>query len=373
MDAPKPKKPPKPRSLPPPGEAFERARPKVKAKALPKAKAAAKKPVAAKKTPAKLKPSPASGNDAGQGAGQVKAGNGVTKQAPGKKGKQAKTKVPSIWDFVKHESVGTGGSFSASRKKPERESVLMRPTAMTKQLKEKHAGGKNAKKMAKSSVNTEAKGEAKVFRVMDLPEELRITIWRHAVVYPHFVWPEERRGQEQPDLTMTCRQVRHEALSIFYAENIFAIDITKYKRIVPFIQKWACALQGTNGEPGWFSMIRKWSFNYTPEVKTEIVNGEKKKFFDDAYVAVTFRRRQLGGVLWDADIEIHREAFCMFPMYDEFGRCIVHTLPECLNEPVIAVTEAAKGRYIDQKMITQLATKISRETDRLTELRCEEI
>ena len=392
MDNPKPKKLPKPRSLPPPGEAFEKASPKAKVKAIPKARGAAKEPAASKKAPPKLKPSAAKSTDGGQSAGQVKAGNGVTKPAPAKKGKQAKVKTPSMWDFIKHESVGVSGSFSASRKKVERESVLVRPTAMTAHLKAKQAGGTATKKVAKPSVKTEAKAEAKVFRIMDLLEELRAMIWREAVVYPHFVWPGEDRGREQPDLAMTCRQVREEVLPIFYTENIFAIDITRFSEKAVYkggktasgvtgiaaIPRWANALGGTADKPDWFSMIRKWSFSYLPDNRTKpsMVPGIacSGKVDSDAVVSVAFsKKQQLGGMFWDANVEIHRSSFCLLPMQGGFGSCKVQTVPEWLNEPVIAVTEAAKGGKIDHKMITELAKRIMARVDRLCELRCEEI
>ena len=370
------KKPPKARSLPPPGEAFDKARPRAKAKALPNNKALAKKPAALKKKPAKVKPPAPSSRAGGKSEGQVEAGSGVTKPASGKKGKQAKTRAPSIWDFVRHESVGTGGSFSASRKKMKREGVLVRPTANTVWIRKNQESRKTAKVPAKFGTKPQAKTEDKPFRVMDLPEELRAMIWRKAVVYEHcFVWPENERGHEQPDLAMTCRQVRQEVLPIFYAVNTFAVDITgtgSFKSL-PMLNKWASALQGMDGKTGWFSMIRKWSFNYTPAVRTEVANGKKETFFDDACVAVTFHKRQLDGLFWDAQIEIHREAFCIFPIHDKFGSCKVHTVPGWLNEPVIAVTEAAKGRDIDDRMIVQLAMKINRQNSRLTEFRCEEI
>jgi hypothetical protein len=51
----------------------------------------------------------------------------------------------------------------------------------------------------------------------------------------------------------------------------------------------------------------------------------------------------------------------------------VQTVPAWLNDPVIAITEAAKGGSIDEKMITGLAKEIVRKASHLEKLRCEPV
>ena len=114
---------------------------------------------------------------------------------------------------------------------------------------------------------------------MDIPAELRKTIWHTAVAETHvFIWPDSALGNEQPDLAMVSRQVREEALSVFYGANAFAIDISPTMAVAKppkgvfgeqvkpsltgsaAINKWAKTLS----EAGWLHHVREWAFSYAP-------------------------------------------------------------------------------------------------------------
>jgi hypothetical protein len=388
----------KPRSLPPPGEAFGANKDASRKKA--KAKPATKKPAAPKKTPAKPKAAAKKSND----GGQVDAGNGISKPAPVKRGRPAKDAKPkpiSIYRAVLSES-NSIDIFSGATKKKEKEpgSLLMRRTAAAQRARDDmdkpNIVRKPGTKQQSTNVAKKESGSEKVFRVMDLPQELRAMVWHHAVFNPRaFVWPEKYTGHEQPDLAMTCRLVRAEVLPIFYAENIFAINLSPQnepsyqkrdeaakgkKNVVlhggiPVIAEWAKALEAAQKKPGWFSMVRKWAFSYSPRalrdpVTNRLVLAEYEKGF---VVTVNFSKRQQDGLFWDASIEIHRFALCVLPSYEEYGTCKVKTVPAWLNDPVIAITEAAKGGSISEKMITGLAKEITRKAIQLERLRCEPV
>jgi hypothetical protein len=291
-------------------------------------------------------------------------------------------------------------SGASKKKKQKPESVLMRRTATAQRIRDDmdkpNIDRKPGIKQQSASVAKKESGNEKVFRVMDLPKELRAMVWRNAVVNPRaFVWPERYTGHEQPDLAMTCRLVRAEVLPIFYAENIFAInlspeneasyqkrdEVAKGKKNVvlnggiPVVAEWAKALESAQKKPRWFSMVRKWAFGYSPRTQRDLftnrlVSAEDEKGF---VVTVNFSKRQQGGLFWDAGVEIHRFALCVLPSYEEYGTCKVQTVAVWLNDPIIAITEAAKGGSISEKMITGLAKEIRRKVGKLEELRCEPV
>lgn len=73
----------------------------------------------------------------------------------------------------------------------------------------------------------EKEKEEPFFRLMDLPEKVRTKIWKLRVVHhPYCVCPGQPRGREQPDLAMSGWDVRDEVLPIYYANNVFSVDIT---------------------------------------------------------------------------------------------------------------------------------------------------
>ena len=398
----KPKsKSPKPRSLPPPGEAFGANKERPKAK--PKAKPVAKKLAAPKRTPAKHRPPANKAND----GGQVDAGNGVSKP-PAKKGRPAKPAKPkpfSIYTALLSESnsinVCSGASKKKETKQQEPESLLMRRTAAAQRIRNDMDKPNIVRKpglqqqQSLKEANKVSASEKTFRRIMDLPKEARAKVWRHAVVNARaFIWPEKYTGHEQPDLAMTCSRIQAEVLPIFYAENIFAINLSpenepsyqkrdevakgKKKVVVsggiPVIAEWAKALEAAQKKPSWFSMIRRWAFSYSPRVEKDpstkrLTSAEEEKGF---VLTVNFSQPQ-SGFFWDASVEIHRFALCVLPSYKEYGACKVHTVPAWLNGPVIAITEIAKGGSISEERITGLAKEIHRKADRLKELRCEPV
>lgn len=68
--------------------------------------------------------------------------------------------------------------------------------------------------------------------LLKLPAELRNYIYELAIVQPSGIvigpWrklPPSKEPQKQPALTRTCRQVRSEALPIFYGKNVLELEI----------------------------------------------------------------------------------------------------------------------------------------------------
>lgn len=229
------------------------------------------------------------------------------------------------------------------------------------------------------------------FRFMNLPKELRLQIYRLVVVETKvFIRPDSLTGREQPDLAMTCREVRGEVLEEFYAQNTFAIDLAppspqagarrekavcgKFPSQEPVvglvaIVKWAKILE----EGDWFRHIRRWCFDYAPQSSwlTGLhLDGDSA---DDGSLMVSMNlTKRSGGRGWDACVEVHREASCMLPGFEEHGMCVLGRTPEWLNEAVIDMLDTAKVEGgISGKMIVELAKAIRSKVDELSGVKCE--
>lgn len=71
------------------------------------------------------------------------------------------------------------------------------------------------------------------FKFLDLPPELRNRIYRDATVSTEQIRVQDA-GYARPPLLSTCRQVRSEAVAIYYAENVFKFYIQKYDSTTAF-------------------------------------------------------------------------------------------------------------------------------------------
>lgn len=58
---------------------------------------------------------------------------------------------------------------------------------------------------------------------LDLPAELRNRIYSSDLIKHRQIIPTNRSDHQQPALTRTCRQIRKEALPIYYGSNTFAL------------------------------------------------------------------------------------------------------------------------------------------------------
>lgn len=361
-----------------------------KSQAAPKKAAAGKLATTTKSTAkaaaGKKMPAASSKANAGDVGGGVGAGNGVSKSTPAKRGEPAKKSEKTSWNGILMRNIYAG----YNKKAPENKGVLFRPTARADDDFERLNGGKSRKDLEKAREHatsfSKKKAEVevvKVFRVMDLPEELRALVWRYAVVLPKgFIWPEEKFGHEQPDLAMTCRQVRAEVLPIFYGENFFAINLKqspskakKHRKGISTIKTWGEALNGTAEQPSWFSYIRRWVLSY-PGPGFSIVsmnNGQVIKDDIGFMISINFSKRQHDGIFWDASIECHRDALCLQESHEQYGICKVQTVPAKLNDAVIAVTEAAKDKCLTVDMIYGMTEEIERNLVVARDLRCEDL
>ena len=273
--------------------------------------------------------------------------------------------------------------------------MLDRPTARCRVEKARLAARNSSKKskVGKKDVKN-GDGKEATFPLMKLPKDVRIMIWKNAVVHPgFFIWPEQATGSEQPDLAMVSRQVREEVLPIFYRKNVFAVDVSAGREVKPvvkvvggrklggnvaaqlpksieFVKRWANAIDGKGEEMGWFGMIRKWAFSYEPAPSRGALSRADE---DDGslIVSVNFSKKRNG--IWDGGVEVHREARCILPGHREFGRCVLNKTPTWLNEAVIAVLNAGKGSSITGEMVVDLAMAIKERGRELVGARCEKV
>lgn len=221
-----------------------------------------------------------------------------------------------------------------------------------------------------------AKAKKDVVGLTDLPKELRDEIWRLVVVQPEtFIWPDDKFGKEQPDLAMVSRFIRADVLPIYYAENIFALDVSPTSMSLrkpgqwvnareraekpSIIETWAAVLE----TKGWFGMIHKWCLSYEGGS-----NLFSKK--EDRIVLVSLALRQRDTGFWSAEMELHREASCLLPGHADFGKCVVENTPNWLNVAVIDLLDAARGGTVDGGMIMKLARAIQGDQARLEDNRC---
>ncbi|SMQ55866.1 unnamed protein product [Zymoseptoria tritici ST99CH_3D7] len=103
-------------------------------------------------------------------------------------------------------------------------------------------------------------------RLLNLPPELRIAIWELAVTDDAQYIPVIATGYARPKLLETCKQVRSEALELFYLSNHFHFDIRGYNDSL--LLKFAEPLKAMNirayltkagfktWTPGWDGLMR---------------------------------------------------------------------------------------------------------------------
>ncbi|KAI7199148.1 hypothetical protein D0869_02193 [Hortaea werneckii] len=234
------------------------------------------------------------------------------------------------------------------------------------------------------------------FRFMDLPKEVQANIYRSSVVESKvFVRPDSMMGREQPDLAMVSRQLRDEVLPIFYAENVFAIDLvpmqpakagpgdgttaTKPLAGLLAIEKWAKMMQKGN----WLKFIRHWVFDYAPlpgqgpfiQHKADSIGlPTAGKAHDDGSLTLSLRITPPtgDGGLYSGDLQVHQDACCLMPGFQEFQQCTVQVTPSWLNQLVIELLNKAKLEGgVSAKMIVELSKVLEARVHALADCRCE--
>ncbi|KAI7717743.1 hypothetical protein KC353_g4346 [Hortaea werneckii] len=235
-----------------------------------------------------------------------------------------------------------------------------------------------------------------IFRFMDLPKEVRANIYRSVVVESKvFVRPDSAMGREQPDLAMVSRQLRDEVLPIFYAENVFAIDLvpmqpakagagdrtTATKPLVGLlaIEGWAKVMQ----KGDWLKFIRHWVFDYAPlpgqgpliQHKADSIGlPTAGKTHDDGSLMISLRIAPPtgDGGLYSGDLQVHQDACCLMPGFQEFQKCTVQVTPSWLNQLVIELLDKAKLEGgVSAKMIVELSKVLEARVHALADCRCE--
>lgn len=101
-----------------------------------------------------------------------------------------------------------------------------------------------------SSVDTAAHGDSRLLR---LPAELRNVIYRYVLVQ---VDPIDiaNDGHQEPALLTTCKEIRQEAVTLFYCENEFEIEMIDWN-IINFL-KWDKILAAALGDGDNFDCAR---------------------------------------------------------------------------------------------------------------------
>ncbi|KAI7224037.1 hypothetical protein KC333_g182 [Hortaea werneckii] len=235
-----------------------------------------------------------------------------------------------------------------------------------------------------------------IFRFIDLPKEVRANIYRSVVVESKvFVRPDSAMGREQPDLAMVSRQLRDEVLPIFYAENVFAIDLgpmhptkagagdgtTATKPLVGLlaIERWAKVMQ----MGGWLKFVRHWVFDYAPlpgqgpliQHKADSISlPTAGKTHDDGSLMISLRiAAPTGdGGLYSGDLQVHQDACCLMPGFQEFQQCTVQVTPSWLNKLVIDLLDKAKLEDgVSANMIVRLSKVLEARVHGLADCRCE--
>ncbi|KAK1055450.1 hypothetical protein LTR12_014729 [Friedmanniomyces endolithicus] len=215
-------------------------------------------------------------------------------------------------------------------------------------------------------------GKKATFRFMDLPKELRCEIYSFVVVEcKTLIRPDSVTGREQPDLAMVSREVREEVLPIFYAKNTFTLDVTEscgmrpvgYKNGLEIAEVWAKAID--SGGPS-FSYIRNWIFDYPGPLYTPSDESKSDRSF---MLSVRFKKDSAN--FWTAKVEVHRDASCIMPGFEEHGSCNIVLTPGWVNELVIAACDSAKGGSMTAEMFNRLARSLKLHMGRLVESRCE--
>jgi hypothetical protein len=209
----------------------------------------------------------------------------------------------------------------------------------------------------------------KPFNFSTLPRSVQTRIIKFATVEANlFVYPCNTTGREQPDLSITSRQLRALVLPIYYGNNVFAVDMSplprKQNAMVELgsFSKWPYEVE----RGGWLGHIREWVFNYAPIVAA----GEDDK---SLMLHVSFEKLVSGR--WGASIEVHREASCI---RTTTPLCVIKQTPTWVIEAVISVcdgaaksTDGSGGHGISAQMIVGLATAIQSRVEELVEQRCE--
>ncbi|KAF2485994.1 hypothetical protein BDY17DRAFT_69254 [Neohortaea acidophila] len=269
-------------------------------------------------------------------------------------------------------------------------SVLMRPTERTKRFLAQLEDERKKRGAAAAAIlpNAEEKEDGmQTFRVMDLPKEVQVAIWREAVVYPDFfVWPESKTGGEQPDLAMVGREVREDVLGVYYGENIFAVNLSPIRVLdmrgprakvfkgaklsaMGALRIWSSLME----QKGWFGMIRKWVFSYAPP-STRCGFGIRGggQVEQNFVVFVNFKpeQRKDESKTWSAVVEVHRRANCVIPAAVNCGQCIVRAAPEWLNKAVFEAMDGADAGGIKAKSVVTLAETIRSRAAELKDEKC---
>ena len=284
-------------------------------------------------------------------------------------------KVPGLMTQLQAQADAQAAQSASTNQKPERESILRRQTERSRRWLLRYPAH-----VPKPTA------EDGIFRLRDLPAEIRLLIWRFVVVdTEHFIWPDTPTGREQPDLAMVCKQIRAEVLPIYYCENIFAVSISPSKQFsrvtysfpqarpnygAAAIQKLGRVLEDETIENGaWFGQIKNWVFVHE-DPNVGIYRRRNDSEDESVFIFIRFIRDRNTGA-WFAP-EIHQEARCILPGQKQYGQCSL-TIRE--TEKIYDIVIRAQDRVqakggVEVATIMELAVKFRGMAQSLAFARC---
>lgn len=274
--------------------------------------------------------------------------------------RKSKTKRPvvkSIYDEVRKSSFRK----EEPSKKPSRPSVLVRSTTKAMIHAENHIGPVD---MEREPHTQQAGGRC---MLTAMPPEILTRICRYAVVDPsHFVYPVSITGKEQPDLAMSCRALRAVVLPIYYAENVFALDMTasfgpRAKKVLlwmqalqlwtPHIQRWTFVIEKNSSQPD----------DEVQAVLLSLVTRPPEKESDHGYSVPS------------PVIEVHRSARCLMSSVNgDQDQCTIQMNPTWLIESVISSLDVgvSYAGKLDPEMMYTFLSEMSPKLEQLFVLCC---
>ncbi|KAK4609170.1 hypothetical protein CLAFUW4_14300 [Fulvia fulva] len=229
-----------------------------------------------------------------------------------------------------------------------------------------------------------------------LPDEVRNRIWKLVVVDDKScIWPTSPTGREQPDLAMSCKQIRQEVLPIYYGLNTFGISLQKEPIAVEptklfqkksltglaAVHKWASTIG--NEDTTWLSMIQSWAFEYQDpsiqwrhgavyedddsfviSMKIRTIRQERPEGDEDVEEAEA--GEEVPPPLLTADAGVHVEASCFMPDWPECGKCRVPSAPIELRAAVMWMV----GAGITANTLYKFANELRSVLPTLSRARC---
>ena len=132
----------------------------------------------------------------------------------------------------------------------------------------------------------------------------------------------------------------------------------------------------------WLKFIRHWVFDYAPRpsqgsliqhMASSIALRIAGETYDDGSLMVSLRVAPPtgDGGLYSGNLQVHQDACCLMPGFQEFKQCAVSVTPSWLNKLVINLLDKAKIEGgVSAKMIVELSKVLEARVHALADFRC---